>query len=164
MQTDEFGYHEVLDRLSIIRSLVDDFLVEHVAVVENPMLLALINIVSNNLADAYQVAGKISFEKFSEALPFEVAIAHYPAIFTPAKAGFVVTFKDVPEALTQGHTFADAVYMAIDALKSAKEIYQELGKDLPAPSAQNHDNEQEHLIPLYQEMTEAEAQAFVEAP
>ncbi|WP_238329470.1 type II toxin-antitoxin system HicB family antitoxin [Mannheimia haemolytica] len=34
----------------------------------------------------------------------------YPALFTPAEeGGFVVTFPDLPEAITQGDTFEEAM-------------------------------------------------------
>lgn len=48
--------------------------------------------------------------------------------------GFVVKFRDVPEALTQGKDFAEAVEMAQDALRTAMEFYDEDGKPRPAPS------------------------------
>ena len=48
--------------------------------------------------------------------------------------GFVVTFRDVPEAITQGDNFADAVEMAQDALRTAMEFYDEDGKPRPLPS------------------------------
>ncbi|QLB40796.1 type II toxin-antitoxin system HicB family antitoxin [Mannheimia pernigra] len=48
----------------------------------------------------------------------------YPALFTPAEeGGFVVTFPDIPEALTQGDTFEEAMEMAEDVLISSVEIY-----------------------------------------
>lgn len=48
--------------------------------------------------------------------------------------GFVVTFRDVPEANTQGDTFIEAVEMAQDALQTAMEFYDEDGKPYPTPS------------------------------
>jgi len=48
--------------------------------------------------------------------------------------GFVVKFRDVPEALTQGKDFAEAVEMAQDALRTAMEFYDEDGKPRPTPS------------------------------
>lgn len=48
--------------------------------------------------------------------------------------GFVVTFRDVPEAITQGNNFADAIDMAEDALKTAMEFYDEDNKPRPKPS------------------------------
>ena len=48
--------------------------------------------------------------------------------------GFVVTFRDVPEAITQGNNLADAIDMAQDALRTAMEFYDERGEDYPKPS------------------------------
>jgi len=48
--------------------------------------------------------------------------------------GITVTFRDVPEAITQGANFADAVEMAQDALRTAMEFYDERGEDYPKPS------------------------------
>lgn len=52
--------------------------------------------------------------------------------------GFVVTFRDVPEANTQGDTFIEAVEMAQDALQTAMEFYDEDNKPRPKPSAAIH--------------------------
>jgi antitoxin HicB len=58
----------------------------------------------------------------------------YPAKFTPDRAagGFVVTFPNVPEAITQGDTLEEAMAMASDALELALTFYTEKGQDLPA--------------------------------
>lgn len=48
--------------------------------------------------------------------------------------GITVTFRDVPEAITQGDNFADAVEMAEDALETAMEFYDENDKPRPKPS------------------------------
>lgn len=48
--------------------------------------------------------------------------------------GFVVTFRDVPEAITQGDNFLEAVEMAQDALIAAMEFYDERGEPRPEPS------------------------------
>lgn len=52
--------------------------------------------------------------------------------------GFVVTFRDVPEANTQGDTFIEAVEMAQDALQTAMEFYDEDNKPRPKPSEPQH--------------------------
>lgn len=59
----------------------------------------------------------------------------YPAIFEPAEqAGvYIVTFPDVPEAITQGDGMADARAMAADALGVALLIYIEQDRPLPEP-------------------------------
>ena len=48
--------------------------------------------------------------------------------------GFVVTFRDIPEAITQGETVEDALVMAKDALQTAMEFYFEDKRCVPAPS------------------------------
>lgn len=60
----------------------------------------------------------------------------YPVTLTPDKAdgGFVVTFDDIPEAITQGDTLAQALAAAKDALESALDFYFEDKRVVPAPS------------------------------
>jgi antitoxin HicB len=44
----------------------------------------------------------------------------YPADFEPAEeGGFVVTFPDIPEAITQGEDVEEALIHAADELESA---------------------------------------------
>ena len=45
----------------------------------------------------------------------------YPALLTPDErdGGFVVTFPDVPEAITQGEDVSDALQQAADCLEEA---------------------------------------------
>ena len=60
----------------------------------------------------------------------------YPAIFTPdhEAGGFVVTFRDIPEAITQGDTEVEALEMAADGLLTAMEFYFEDKRQVPLPS------------------------------
>ena len=59
----------------------------------------------------------------------------YPVLLTPAEeGGFVVTFPDVPEAITQGEDKADALLHARDALESALMFYMDDFQPLPKPS------------------------------
>lgn len=58
----------------------------------------------------------------------------YPARFEPDGDGFVVTFRDIPEAITQGENEAEAVAMAADALLTAMDFYFEDRRAVPAPS------------------------------
>jgi antitoxin HicB len=51
-----------------------------------------------------------------------------------AEGGFTVTFPDVPEAITQGGTEAEAAEMAEDALVAALSFYTDSGEPLPSPS------------------------------
>jgi antitoxin HicB len=60
----------------------------------------------------------------------------YPAKLMRDKeiGGYVVTFPDVKEAITQGDTIAEATAMASEALALALTFYTEKWKDLPVPS------------------------------
>lgn len=59
----------------------------------------------------------------------------FPAKLTPAEeGGFVVTFPDIPEAITQGENIEDALVHAADALESALDFYFDAGRPVPAPS------------------------------
>jgi antitoxin HicB len=51
-----------------------------------------------------------------------------------AEAGFVVSFPDVPEAITQGEDEAEALIRARDALETALEFYTDKGEKVPVPS------------------------------
>jgi len=59
----------------------------------------------------------------------------YSARFTPDRAagGFVVTFPDVPEAITQGDSEEEAIEYARDVLQMALATYMERGMDVPSP-------------------------------
>lgn len=58
----------------------------------------------------------------------------YPAEVMEAPDGVTVTFPDVPEAITNGATRAEAMERAADALVSALSFYVEEGQRLPCPS------------------------------
>lgn len=59
----------------------------------------------------------------------------YPARFEPSnEGGFVVTFRDIPEAITQGDSEEEAIKMAEDALVSAMSFYFEDRRTVPMPS------------------------------
>jgi len=60
----------------------------------------------------------------------------YPALFTPNKqdGGFVVTFPDVPEAITQGDDIAEALEQAADCLEEAIAGRIRCHEDLPEAS------------------------------
>jgi antitoxin HicB len=62
----------------------------------------------------------------------------FPVTLTPDKTdgGFVVTFSDIPEAITQGDTVEEALTMAQDALETAMEFYFEDKRAVPSPSKQ----------------------------
>ena len=60
----------------------------------------------------------------------------YPVILTPDKeaGGFVVTFPDIPEAITQGETVDEALAMAAEALETAMDFYFDGKRAVPMPS------------------------------
>lgn len=62
----------------------------------------------------------------------------YPATFMPETGGFVVTFRDIPEAITQGDDEADAQFMARDVLREAMSIYFDEKRPIPPPSKPRH--------------------------
>lgn len=70
---------------------------------------------------------------------------HYPVTLTPDTDGFCVTFRDIPEAISQGDTMDEALEMAQDALMVAMEFYFEDNRAVPMPS-QAQDGE--HLVSL----------------
>lgn len=62
----------------------------------------------------------------------------YPVILTkdPDDGGYVVTCRDLPEAITQGDTVAEALAKAADALDEALCGRIHHGRDIPEPSAE----------------------------
>lgn len=59
----------------------------------------------------------------------------YPARFEEApEGGFVVTFRDIPEAVTQGDTETEAREMAAGALLTAMDFYFEDRRPVPPAS------------------------------
>lgn len=58
----------------------------------------------------------------------------YPAKFEPDGDGWLVTFRDVPEAITSGETMEHAREMAADALLTAMDFYFEGQRPVPLPS------------------------------
>ena len=58
----------------------------------------------------------------------------YPAVLTAQpEGGFVVTFPDVPEAITQGEDREEALLYAVGALETALSFYVDAHKALPLP-------------------------------
>jgi antitoxin HicB len=60
----------------------------------------------------------------------------YPAMLTPdaRDGGFVVTFVDFPEAITQGETEGEALREAADCLEEAVANRMVIGLPIPPPS------------------------------
>lgn len=61
---------------------------------------------------------------------------NYPVTLThdEADGGFVVTFADIPEAISQGETVAEAMEAARAALETALDFYFDDKRAVPAPS------------------------------
>lgn len=55
--------------------------------------------------------------------------------------GYVVTFRDIPEAVTQGDTLEEARTLAVDALVTAMDFYFEDQRSVPVPSKLQNDEE-----------------------
>jgi antitoxin HicB len=59
----------------------------------------------------------------------------YPAKFAPSpEGGYVITFRDIPEALSQADDLDEARAMAVDALTVAIDFYLDDKRPVPAPS------------------------------
>ena len=70
----------------------------------------------------------------------------YPATLTPdPDGGFTVTFRDVPEAITEGDSREEALLHAEGALESALAMYVAAKEPLPVTSAALAD---EVVVPL----------------
>jgi antitoxin HicB len=70
----------------------------------------------------------------------------YPAALTSdPDGGFTVTFRDVPEAITEGDTREEALLRAEDALESALAMYITAKEPLPASSTPKFGEE---MVPL----------------
>lgn len=60
---------------------------------------------------------------------------HYAATFkADADGGYTVTFRDIPEAITQGDSLEEAQAAALDALVTAMDFYFEDGRPVPTPT------------------------------
>ena len=58
----------------------------------------------------------------------------YPVVLAPQPdGGFLVSFPDVPEAITQGEDEQEALLVAVDALETALSFYIDARAPLPVP-------------------------------
>lgn len=64
------------------------------------------------------------------------------------EGGFVVTFSDVPEAITQGEDEDEALLYAVEALETALSFYVDGRKQLPVPSKAKRGQKTVHPSPL----------------
>ncbi len=58
----------------------------------------------------------------------------YPIHIKPDGKHFLVTFPDIPEAVTQGKTIEEALAMAAEALETVLDFYFEQTREVPQPS------------------------------
>ena len=58
----------------------------------------------------------------------------YPVTLTPDDGSVLVTFADVPEAITFGADKQEALMQAVDALESGLSFYVDARQPLPTPS------------------------------
>lgn len=58
----------------------------------------------------------------------------YPFTLTPDGPGYMVTFPDIPEAITYGETESEAIELAYDCLVTALDFYFDDMREVPAPS------------------------------
>jgi len=85
----------------------------------------------------------------------------YPVTLTPDGATVLVTFADVPEALTFGADEDEALLQAVDALETALSFYVDARKPLPVASKPRRGQRTVHpsalegaKLGVYQAMTE----------
>jgi len=74
----------------------------------------------------------------------------YPAKLKPdlEDGGYVVEFRDIPEAITQGDTLDEAKEMAQDALITAMDFYFEDQRSIPLPSKTLEEDEVFIEVPI----------------
>ncbi len=59
---------------------------------------------------------------------------YYPAKFEKEDSSYNVTFRDIPEAITCGDDWNDAINVAEDALLTAMDLYCKDHRQVPMPS------------------------------
>lgn len=77
---------------------------------------------------------KSDFLSYQKPRDRERTIMKYPAAFRREDDGYTVSFRDIPEAITQGDTYEEAIEMAEDALLTAMDFYFEDNRPVPLPS------------------------------
>jgi hypothetical protein len=81
---------------------------------------------------------------------YDKVMPPYPARLTKDGSSILVTFRDVPEAITFGANEKEALENAVDALETGLSLYIDSGKDWPKPSAAI---DGEHLVFLSKSAT-----------
>lgn len=64
MKLDEFHYHEMVDRCSLIAETVSEHLLEHPAVQKEKQVKRKVEKAVELLFDAYQISASIRFDKY----------------------------------------------------------------------------------------------------
>ena len=75
----------------------------------------------------------------------------FPASITPDGDGFLVLFPDIPEAVTCGDTYEEALQMASDAIVTAMDFFLEDQRPVPQPS---RPSQNQVLIDLSESLSE----------
>jgi antitoxin HicB len=75
----------------------------------------------------------------------------YPAQFTPEGNGFVVTFPDIPEAITDGDSETEAMEYAADAIVTAFTEYIKRRRAIPPASKARGKDMRTVLLPALEE-------------
>ncbi len=63
-QLDEFHYHEMVDRLYFISTMISEMIEQHPVYEEHSDLRDLVDDAQSKLVDAYQLASGIAYKKF----------------------------------------------------------------------------------------------------
>lgn len=110
----------------------------------SPMGAQLKTISEQDIADAVAWAriDSTSHRAQQVTLDYPVDLQHQ------SEGGYLVTFRDVPEAITQGNDKHEALWHAIDALETALSFYVDAGKPLPKPSRANEKRQTVRPSPL----------------
>ncbi len=79
---------------------------------------------------------RVCVKPINEALKIDktIHLFDYPVTLTPDDDTVLVTFADVPEAITFGANEAEALALAIDALETGLSFYVDARQPLPAVS------------------------------
>ena len=72
----------------------------------------------------------------------------YTVLLNASDAGWMASFPDVPEALTEADTREEALYWAQDALEVAFSGHMEQNREIPAPSVQEDEGTSVSVSPL----------------
>lgn len=72
----------------------------------------------------------------------------YPFNIETQNDEYIITFPDIPEAITGANTREEAVALASDALIAALGAYMEAKQEIPTPSPKSSQQEMAYIPPL----------------